>query len=360
MVSNMSTMKSRVDAESRSIAEQAAEWLLILEEGDPTDREQFADWLKRSPLHVGAFLRASAVDELASNLDPEKNLEVETGPFEDLTDIAPSASAARTQPQPGGFRVRTWAIAACSALLAIALVSLFTARQLSEDSWKHYSAAVGEQRILELEDGSVMYLGAGSSVDVSFTHSERRLRLVNGEAMFQVHHDASRPFQVHVGRTTVQAVGTQFSVNRVRNDSLVSVVEGIVQISREPTLVEKLAAPVGISAPHSQPVRLAAGQETRVAEDGEVSVPKAASVDPVKNWKARRLTFINETLFAIADEFNRYNRAPKIRIADSAAGELRFAAAFDANDPQSLVMVLEGNPRLNVERRGSEIVIQSK
>jgi ferric-dicitrate binding protein FerR (iron transport regulator) len=137
------------------------------------------------------------------------------------------------------------------------------------------------------------------------------------------------------------------------------VVEGVVQVSRDPTIVEKLVAPVGIGSANIKPVRLTAGQQTRVAGDGEVMAPKPASVDPVKSWKERRLTFINESLFAIADEFNRYNRTPKIRVADAAAGELRFAAAFDANDPESLVIVLGMNPKLKVERRDDEIVIQS-
>jgi transmembrane sensor len=367
MVSNMSTMKKRIDAESRSMAEQAAEWLLILEDDRPEDQAAFADWLVQSPLHVKAFLHASAIDALAAEIDPERSIEIPAGPFSDAVDIrSPSDTDLRPVPSPrakggwrGGFQVKAWAIAACVALVSIAAAVFFSTHGTSSDVWKHYSAAVGEQRVLELEDGSVMYLGPGSSVDTLFLFNERRLRLVSGEAMFQVRHDKTRPFRVHSGRTVIQAVGTQFSVSQVREDSVVSVVEGVVQVSRDPTIVEKLVAPVGIGSANIKPVRLTAGQQTRVAGDGEVMAPKPASVDPVKSWKERRLTFINESLFAIADEFNRYNRTPKIRVADAAAGELRFAAAFDANDPESLVIVLGMNPKLKVERRDGEIVIQS-
>jgi ferric-dicitrate binding protein FerR (iron transport regulator) len=65
----MTTMKTRRDTEARSVAEQAAEWLLILEDGRQEDRENFADWLNQSPLHVAAFLRASAVDSLLGEVD---------------------------------------------------------------------------------------------------------------------------------------------------------------------------------------------------------------------------------------------------------------------------------------------------
>jgi ferric-dicitrate binding protein FerR (iron transport regulator) len=89
----MTTMKTRMDMESRSIAEQAAEWLLILEEGNLEDQEAFADWLTRSPLHVGAFLRASAVDELGRGVDWQKLIKTDLGPFEEPHPFPLSSSA---------------------------------------------------------------------------------------------------------------------------------------------------------------------------------------------------------------------------------------------------------------------------
>jgi transmembrane sensor len=368
----MSMMKTRQEAERRSIAEQAAEWLLILEDAKDEDQEAFAAWLARSPLHVGAFLRASAVDRLGAEIDPERSIEVEMGPFVEVPEIRPAA-AEREEPEAPApallknvaprrrsrFGMRAWALAAGLAALVVGAGAFFGAQRLTSADWKRYTADVGEQRVLELEDGSVLYLGPGSSIEVSFTERERRLHLVNGEAMFQVRRDRSRPFRVHSGRTVVEAVGTRFNVSRMREDSLVSVVEGVVQVSQERSIVEKLVAPVGLGPAKVTPVRLTAGQETRVEDDGAATEPKPSNVDPVKDWNERRLTFINETLFAIADEFNRYNRAPKIRVIDPGAGELRFAAAFDADDPESLAVVLQMNPKLRVERRDGEIVISS-
>jgi len=249
--------------------------------------------------------------------------------------------------------------AAATLVLAVALGIGETLR--SEDGWKSYTAAIGERRVLTLEDGSVLYLGAGSRVDFRFTEEERRLRLQSGEAMFKVHHDASRPFRVLSGGTMVQAIGTQFSVNRLRGESLITVVEGIVQVSREESLAERVMAPLTRTMGVEQPaaVRLAAGQGIRIAPDGTAAAPRVVDANPMQAWQERRLTFVNETLYAMAEEFNRYNQAPKIRIADPAAGELRYAAAFDADDPESLVVVLERDPKLQIERRGEEIIIRS-
>src|SRR5262249_29182054 len=114
------------------------------------------------------------------------------------------------------------------------------------------------------------------------------------------------------------------------------------------------------AAPETLPVRLKAGEETSIGADGVVALPRPANVDPVKSWSERRLTFINEPLADIAEEFNRYNRTPRIRIGDTAAGELKFRAAFEADDPESLTGVLQTKPGLVVERQGEEMVILSR
>ena len=363
----MPTMHTRRANEARSIAEQAAEWLLILEEDRPEDREAFADWTRQSPLHVAAFLRASAVDSLLGEVDKQREIALDAGPFADeppQIGRADDSNESDTPPAAAGPRRRNrywqWAAAAaCVALIAVG--AAFVARQMSGDAWKHYVTAIGEQRILELEDGSTLFLGPGSRVDVRFAANERQLRLEAGEAMFRVRHDASRPFRVHSGGAVIQALGTQFNVNRVHGDSVVSVIEGVVQISHERTLVEKLVSPVTSSVrAEPMPVRLAAGQETRIAVNGKVAAPTRAEVDRLKAWRERRLTFINETLFTIAEEFNRYNSAPKIRVNDTAAGERRYAAAFDADDPESLVVVLEKDPKLQIEKHTGEIIIRGR
>src|SRR5581483_7180897 len=91
---SMTTMKSRQETEARSIAEQAAEWLLILEDEQPENREAFAAWLARSPLHVGAFLRASAVDSLLNEFGPTERIAIDTALFKDeLPDVVPMERA---------------------------------------------------------------------------------------------------------------------------------------------------------------------------------------------------------------------------------------------------------------------------
>jgi len=368
----MSTMKTRQEIESRSVAEQAAEWLLLLEDPRPEDRESFADWLSRSPLHVSAFLRASAVDSLLDEVDSEGRLELDLSCFGGTTNIAPmlagptpsegTGAIKHEQSGHGGLRRRyipiRWfshwsgyqtAIAACLVTVFFAALLLCARFLISPPS--HYITAVGEERSLVLEDGSEIFLAPSSKLDVIFTAGERRLHLRAGEATFRVRHDATRPFRVYSGPVIVEAIGTEFNVNQLHGESVVGVIEGVVKVTGQLTSASHPAL--------GQAVHLAAGQQTHVSGEGSVGIPTRANVDQLKSWRERRLTFVNENVFTIAEEFNRYNRAPKIRIIGTAAGERRYTAVFDANDLSSLISVLEKDPGLTLEHSAAEIVVRS-
>ncbi len=84
-----------------------------------------------------------------------------------------------------------------------------------------------------MEDGSRITLNTDSQIRVDLTVKERRVELQQGEAFFEVAHDASRPFIVRAGNKRVIAVGTRFSVRREANDVRVVVTEGKVRVETE-------------------------------------------------------------------------------------------------------------------------------
>jgi len=177
--------------------------------------------------------------------------------------------------------------------------------------------------------------------------------------MFKVSHDPARPFLVHSGNSIIQAIGTQFNVRRRQDDSVVSVTEGVVQVSRERGLMETLV-PGEAPAGNIEPVRLKAGEALQIGRDGSITSPVPVDVARVNAWRARRLIFQNDTLATIADEFNRYNLKPKIKIADAAVAERHFAVAFDADDPESLAAILKRDPTLEVEQTPDLIAIRAR
>lgn len=85
-----------------------------------------------------------------------------------------------------------------------------------------------------LADGSRVWLNAGSSVTypIAFVGNERKVS-VEGEAYFEVAHDASKPFIVSKGGMAVKVLGTRFNVNAYDDESdiRVTLLEGSVQVT---------------------------------------------------------------------------------------------------------------------------------
>jgi len=83
-----------------------------------------------------------------------------------------------------------------------------------------YATALGEQRSVRFEDGSTVELNSRSKIRVKYSKQERDVELIEGQALFHVAHDTSRPFIVAVGATRVRAVGTEFDVYKRLNGTV--------------------------------------------------------------------------------------------------------------------------------------------
>jgi transmembrane sensor len=210
-----------------------------------------------------------------------------------------------------------------------------------------YSTAIGEQRQFELADGSIVNLNARSRLQVRFTEHARSVQLLEGQALFKVEHDLARPFIVQSGNTSIQAVGTQFDVNRRPADTRVAVIEGVVRI-----------APPKDGSGTTQ--LLSAGENVDIAADGKIMKRASSKAAETTAWRQRRLVFRGDTLGDIAAEFNRYNASLPIRVLDEAASSQHFSGTFDADAPETLVQALAGDDTLLIVRRADEIVIRSR
>jgi ferric-dicitrate binding protein FerR (iron transport regulator) len=94
-------------------------------------------------------------------------------------------------------------------------------------------APKGGKSVMTLSDGSKVWLNAGSALhfDQSFGEQNRSLTL-QGEAYFEVAHNAECPFTVETSGITIAAMGTAFNVKAYPEDDLIetTLVEGSVRI----------------------------------------------------------------------------------------------------------------------------------
>lgn len=327
--------------DTQRIAEEAAEWLEELRSGDPQTHAGFAAWIRRSPRHIEEFLLMKALDSEGARIDPERRLSVEDILAEARENVVALKKVAPTRAR----RSSTWINARWIAVAAVLVAALGIGWLVKAPlSGQRLVTDVGEQRAVELDDGSIVQLNARTRLEVAFSHRRREIRLLEGEAFFKVAHDTSRPFVVHSGAAVIQAVGTQFNVYRHENSTTVSVIEGRVKVSP--------------AATDSAPI-FSAGEEARVATAGTL-LRAPADVAAATAWRQRRLVFRSNPLSEIVSEFNRYNRGTQILIEGEAVRARRYGGTFDADDPQSFIDFLRPDENLEIVARPGEIRIRAR
>jgi transmembrane sensor len=341
-------------------AERAAEWLCTLEDAGPDELSRFADWVRESPLHAREFLLMSAVDGELARMDPQRRLHVEAllaaagGNVVPITTAPAPASAPTSAPFRGEKRRHRYR----SAAAAVAVIGAM-AVWWSFDRGQIHQTAAGEQRVMTLADGSSIHLGMKSRIEVSLRDDAREVTLHEGAALFKVAPDPQRPFRVLAGRSAIQAIGTQFNVNRRPASTTVSVVEGRVQISASHADSARIHAGTA-AGPDPGFARLGAGEEARIARDGRIE--RRGHIDPqdIATWKRRPLVFRDEALEDIAAEFNRHNRDVRIEVEGDEARAHRYTAVFESDDPGSLLQFLEEENELEVLDEGRRVLVRRR
>ena len=97
-----------------------------------------------------------------------------------------------------------------------------------------FETPAGQRVSMNLSDGTHVWLNAGSRIEypVVFDRKARRVK-VSGEAMFEVTHDADRPFIVETFASEIEVLGTKFNVVADESRSLFSttLLEGKVKVT---------------------------------------------------------------------------------------------------------------------------------
>jgi transmembrane sensor len=290
---------------ARQIDEAAAAWAVRADRGlSAVETTELDAWLRGDIRRSGAYARmtwALMSTEKADALAVGYNLAQDR--------MAMSARVTRRQWIGAG--------AAVAASIAGAGIYLQTVRPAV------YSTRKGEKKVVSLDDGSVLTLNTATRLEVDYSKARRHIRLIEGEALFDVAKDRTRPFVVSARDADVRAVGTSFTVTNIGVSSVqVLVREGIVDISRP-------------KAPERPATRLLANNRAVVTrETGAVAVERVdnATLGADLAWKEGRIIFQGETLAAAAAKFGRYSDIG-IVIPDPSLGAEEVSGAFDANDP---------------------------
>ncbi|MBL8270909.1 FecR family protein [Steroidobacter sp.] len=338
----------------RQINEDAASWLIRLET-EPTAgcKAEFSAWLAQSPLHVQNFLLVSAAYRELDGLKEANSIDVEQLIGEwtaeeagNVVAMNASVAAATTLPlastsEKVTTRASKWtALRFAAGIAAVALVGWQIAGTLLTP---RYTTAIGEQRTIKLQDASRIEMNVRSRIEVDLSAANRDIRLLDGEALFSVEHDPSRPFRVITDYAVVQAIGTEFNVYRREGMTTVAVVGGVVRITPTKGTAQTLAA----------------GQVADIRNDGSVVRHPPDEVARQTAWRQRKLDFRGASLSDVAAEFNRFNRV-QIQIGDPEIAQRELNGVFNADEPQALLNFLRNDRDVRVEDSGEQVTIRRR
>ena len=200
-----------------------------------------------------------------------------------------------------------------------------------------------------LSDGSEITLNTRSIVSVDMLRDARIVRLLDGEAWFNVHHD-SRTFRVVAGDILLEDEGTTFNVYKHSHGTTITVIEGRLRISLDADRMRiDWQESAGAPAIHSRTLSmvLQAGEQVEIGREtgGDVFSKRtltARQLEVAIEWRSGRIDFDGVSLSAAVEQMNRYTTR-RIVIADPALLNYYISGSFGTltNDTESFPAVLQ-------------------
>ncbi len=255
---------------------------------------------------------------------------------------------------------------AAGLLVAIgAVLTYFAPWSAPEDRYlQEYVTRIGEQRAIDLNDGSVVTLNTNAHLLVDYGDQSRRILLERGEAYFEVVRDSERPFTVDLGVGSVTALGTAFNIRKNRDQFQVAVIEGTVvlqewaeEIPASPARLQASELPVVISAPSELLLEEGWVAEFDLSRD-RLKAFRPESMERYEGWRGGMLGFYQEPLNEVAVELNRYSRK-KILIKDASIMEFSVSMVVSIHEIDSALMGLERVLPIKVRRHYDRIEISA-
>ncbi len=307
-----------------SIEETASLWAARLEGATLTSRQQtdLDVWLDADPRHREALAHYC---QLSTDLERHLPTLLSSGSVH-LPETTPNDERHSTRRSP----FWGWLTAAAMAVVVVGVV-LFNGRS-DRFAPTSYATPVAHRQSITLDDGTHVDLNAGTHLVVQHSPTERRVRLADGQAFFQVTKNPDRPFIVETPAGSVRVTGTAFDVRTTSADEIeVTVLEGSVQVRLGPDIAPASTGPIDLGAEDQLTTR--AHQPPAVRRIGQQGVNDALA------WINGQIVFYETPLKQVLSRFAHYHG--RGISADPGAGELALTGRYSLENLDSFFSDLE-------------------
>jgi transmembrane sensor len=304
-----------LDAQVRA---QAVDWLLKLQSGQMSQEAQlaFQHWQNSHPQHAQAWARLTDIQHTFGQLQ-HKQL----------------AKQVLSRIEQTSRRKTLKTLGTLGLLLPAGWLGVHSQPMLR---WRAgYQTAVGEQKHLQLQDGTRLVLNTDTALDVHYGdvhyQAQRQITLHQGEVWLETGHQDKRALVVNTPHGQLVPLGTRFNVNVQAGQTTLAVTEGAVRI--------QLA--------NGQSSVVPAGQQRAFSYD---ILGRASAVsDSVGYWQQGMLLAQEMPLETLLTELARY-RHGVIRCHPDLK-QIKVSGAFPLRDTDAALDLLQKTLPVNIVAR---------
>jgi transmembrane sensor len=316
--------------------DEAEQWFARLLDANcpPEERAAFERWRHADPNHAVAYRELELIWKRSE------------AAVKDPAVAAAAQRALRSEPAAS----RRWFFPALAAGLAVLVAVITLPRWLAtpaDSVGTAYATTAGQQRTVQLADGSSVLLDTDTEVVVRYNAHARDVDLPHGQAQFAVHGNHAWPFVVHAGNGTVTAVGTEFQVRVNEGATDVALLKGKLAIATQ--------SPDGTP----QSASLTGGQSLSFDQTGHITSVHPIDMQQAQGWTQGKLFVHDWRLPQLLAEMNRYNGA-KIGIGDPSLQNIRISGVFRTNDQQTFLQMLQQGWAIRAKRVSDRQIVLSR
>jgi transmembrane sensor len=272
----------------------------------------------------------------------------------------------RVRPVNRHKRILFLRLTAAATLLALVGILVFwILRPADKQEGRVFATANGERKNIQLPDGTLVNLNAGSVVrmDPNFGISSREVYL-EGEAFFDVKQNKKLPFIVHTAVMDVKALGTAFDVRAYKEEKVTetALIRGLIEVTLKENQNRKLVLSSNHKVGWNKATRNIVNTDSVVMkpslrlQDGvpeKIEVTERGEIKEIA-WKENKLIFENELFGDIAMLLERWYGV-RVVFTDDEIRNYRFTGLFEKEDLEAVLNFLKESRPFHFKIENNEI-----
>ena len=262
-----------------------------------------------------------------------------------------------------------YTVAVAASIIGFSLFVYFkiNAKEQVKNSLNEVATKRGSKSFIKLPDGTQVWLNADSKLTFkeNFGDKTREVSL-NGEAFFDVFHDAEHPFIIHTGKADVKVLGTTFNIRNYPLEKTIeaTLVKGKIEVTLTDRPDDKIIIhpqeKIIISKENNFQVNAKSKAKNIVPTVDKVILTTATFKDSLMaetSWMKDKMVFVNQSLEKIAEELER-KFAVTIFFKTNAVKQYRYTGVFDKETVSQIFHIIQLSRKINYSIDNKIITIE--